>query len=390
MNIAILVSSIQGGGMERVAAQMSDMLSDAGHKLYLVVSAFDRRTAYTHTGKVIVEPFQFGEKNQSLRREVALVFYNARLAAKVKTRYKIDVTISFAPEMNMVNMLSGTRDKKILTIHNCLSESHELNRLYCKRITYKIYNHAYKVITVSRWCRKDMIQNYGIKKNKVKVIYNPVKNGSVPSIIFKRENIVLIVGRLQDEKQQWHIIRAFKKVLDEVPDTKLIIAGKGENKKYLQRLCIDSGISNQVFFKGFVKEIDKLYQQAKCVVFSSASESFSCAAAEAMSKGVPVVTADCPGGIREVITGNAGCNLKIDQLTIVKGGILTPRVDGTKYSAEKPVTKAEHKLAEGIVYLLKNEAKRLEIASNCLEISKLFSEDIIKKKWLELLEMAGK
>ncbi len=386
MNIAILVHSIQDGGMEHVAAQMSEMLSGAGHKVYIIVSGFDRGKAYAYTGKIVVEPFHLLKTGQSLGKDIEMMFYNVYLAAKVKKRYKIDATISFAPEMNMVNMFSGIRDKKILTIHNCLSESHELGRLYNKRITYKIYNYSYKVVTVSRWCRKDMIQNYGVKKNKVEVIYNPVRNDGVLGINIKKENVVLIVGRLQDEKQQWHIIRAFKMVLDEIQDAKLIIAGKGENMKYLQKLCIDSGMSDRVFFKGFVKEIDKLYQQAKCVVISSASESFSCAAVEAMSKGVPVVAADCPGGIKEVITGKQECNLKINQLTIVKGGVITPRLDGIKYGADEPVTEAECELAKGMIYFLKNEEKYLEIASNCIEIGKLFNEDVIKKKWLNLLE----
>lgn len=385
MNIAILVHSLQDGGMEHVAAQMSEMLSGAGHEVYMIVSGFDRGKAYAHTGKIVVEPFRFGKMGQSLKREIEMMFYNAFLAAKVKIRYKIDVTISFAPEMNMVNMFSGIRDKKILTIHNCLSESQELGTLYSKRITYKIYNYSYKVVTVSRWCRKDMIQNYGVKKNKVGVIYNPVRNDGIQDINLKKENVILVVGRLQDEKQQWHIIRAFKRVLDEMQDAKLIIAGKGENRKYLQRLCIDSGISDRVFFKGFVKEIDNLYQQAKCVVISSASESFSCAAVEAMSKGVPVVAADCPGGIKEVITGKQGCGSKINRLTIVKGGAITPRLDGIKYGADEPVTEAECELAKGMIYFLKNEEKYLEIARNCIEISKLFDEDVIKKKWLKLL-----
>ena len=36
MNIAILVHSLQDGGMEHVAAQMSEMLSGAGHEVYMI------------------------------------------------------------------------------------------------------------------------------------------------------------------------------------------------------------------------------------------------------------------------------------------------------------------------------------------------------------------
>lgn len=390
MNIALLVPSIQGGGMERVAAQMSTFFSNAGHMVYIVVGIFDKRKAYTHAGKVVVEPLKFGRIDQPLNEEIPIILHNIYYVTRVKREYRIDITISFAPEMNIVNMCSGIRDKKVLTIHNCLSERRELKGLCYNHMIYKIYNHAYKVVTVSKWCKEDMIYNYDIKRNKIKVIYNPVEANKPPESFSKRENIVLIVGRLQDIKQQWHIIRAFKKVLEEVKNAKLIIAGSGENKKYLEQLCIHSGISDRVFFEGFVREINKLYQQAKCVVFSSASESFSCAAVEAMANGVPVVTADCPGGIREVITGNGRCDYKISRITITKGGIITPRLDGIKRWADRPVTKAESDLADAIIYLLKNETKRLEIANRCLQISELFSMDIVKNEWLKLLEEAGR
>lgn len=91
---------------------------------------------------------------------------------------------------------------------------------------------------------------------------------------------------MHDVKQQWHIIRAFKIVLEQVPDAELIFAGKGENEKYLRKLCHDLNIEKNVFFKGFVNKIDDLYRQAKCVVFSSSSEAFPCSVIEAMSYGV--------------------------------------------------------------------------------------------------------
>ena len=41
--IAILVHGLYGGGMERVAAQLSIMLSDAGCDTYLIVGGFNKR-----------------------------------------------------------------------------------------------------------------------------------------------------------------------------------------------------------------------------------------------------------------------------------------------------------------------------------------------------------
>lgn len=382
--IAILVHGLYGGGMERVAAQLSIMLSDAGCDTYLIVGGFNKRETYQYKGKIITIPFNLN-RQQSMGRAFAVMLYNAYLLRKCKIANQFDVTISFAPEMNMANMFSGTRDKKIVTIHSCLSVRNDLKGLYYKRNLYKMYNHAYKVIAVSKWCREELIDHYGIKRDKVKVIYNPVQNSSRKYISTAKENIVLVVGRLQDIKQQWHIIRAFKTVLAKVPDAKLVIVGQGENRSYLGRLAKDMDIDDKIFFKGFVKKIDMLYQQAKCVVFSSASEAFPCSVIEAMSYGVPVAAADCPGGMREILAGDLKLSHQVHEVVVVKGGVLTPRLDGIKYDGAKALTRAERKLAEGIIYLLQNETDYANLVKNCFEISQLFHEKIMKRKWMLLI-----
>jgi len=383
--IAIIVSSLYGGGMERVAAQISILLSDFGYDVYLLVNGFNKRNAYRYKGKIIVLS-QIDFKNNCLwGEEIIDLIYSGYQVAKIKRQYGIDITISFAPPKNLINMLSGIKDKKILTIHSCLSQRKDLKGISYMPKIFKLYNYADKVIAVSKWCKKDLISNYGIKKSKVEVIYNPIENSAYQRIKETTKNTVLVVGRMHDVKQQWHIIRAFKNVLKEIPDAKLMFAGKGENEKYFRRLAHDLNIENSIFFKGFVNEIDTLYSQAKCVVFSSASEAFPCSVIEAMSYGVPIVAADCPGGIREIIVNKEICLSDIKKATIVSGGVLTPRLDGIKYSAEIPLTKAEHEMAKGIIYLLTNESVRALMIKNCLKISKLFDEKRIANQWLKLM-----
>ncbi len=385
--VAILVQGLYGGGMERVAAQLSIMLSDAGYDTYILVRGFNKRKAYRYKGKIISIPLAVCDGRQSIGIESVLMLRNAYLLRKCKKINKIDITISFAPEMNVMNMLSGTGDRKILTVHSCLSVRQDFAGLCYKHNMYRMYNYAYKVIAVSKWCEKDLIDHYGVNANKVRTIYNPIEGNDRSDGILIKENIVLIVGRLQDIKQQWHIIRAFKMVIEKIPDAKLIIAGQGENRKYLHNLSVDLGINNNVIFEGFVKEIEELYQQAKCVVFSSASEAFPCSVIEAISQGIPVVAADCPGGIREIIAKNDDCGSKIEKATKVSGGILTPELDGIKYDAKTPLTAAECEMAKGIIYLLENNCA---YAESCLKISSEFNESRIMKKWLELMGEIGK
>lgn len=383
--VAIMVGSLHGGGMERVAAQLSVMLSNFGLEVYILTAGFDKRKAYRYGGKVIFFPyFSLGVFSLHVK-ELGLLFYDACRVAKLKRKLKIDYTISFAPEMNFLNMVSGRGDKKVLTIHSCQSLRKDFHGICHQKEFFKIYNKAYKVVAVSRWCKKDLIDYYGVRRNKIKVIYNPVDAKSRKPDAITKENIILVVGRMHDIKQQWHIIRAFKNVLNEVPDAKLIIAGTGENYKYLRKLSVELAIESKVIFKGFVKEIDNLYSQSKLTVFSSASEALPCSVIESVSFGVPVVAADCPGGIREIIASGNLCGDVIRERTIVKCGMLVPKVDGKKYGSGEPLTKAETEMAKGIVFLLNNEIIREELVQNCLKYSRIFDEKRIAEKWKKLL-----
>lgn len=383
--VAIMVGCLSGGGMERVAAQLSVMLSDSGYEVYILVCTFDRKRAYKHKGRVVVFPCTFFDKSGGIIKEIGSLLHDGYLLAKLKRKYQIDFTISCAPEMNLLNMLSRGKDKKILTIHSCLSVRKDFTGLCYRKELFKMYNYSYKVVTVSKWCKQDLAEHYGVRKNKIEVIYNSVNAREEYDDTERKENIILVVGRLHNVKQQWHIIRAFRNVLNEIADAKLVIAGAGENGRYLKSLSRKMKIDEQVVFKGYVSDIGELYQQAKIVAFSSASEAFPCSVIEAISNGVPVVASDCPGGLREVITYNEPCDERVKGYTLVKCGILVPRFDGRKYNADDPLTKAEIEMSKGIIYLLKNESVRKNLISNCLVVSKVFDEKKIRDRWKGLL-----
>lgn len=386
--VAIMVGCLCGGGMERVAAQLSVMLSNFGFEVYILVHAFDKRNVYEYKGKVITFSYAFFNESKGIVREKLLLLHNIYLLTKFKQKKQIDFTVSFSHEMNVLNMFSGVKDKKILTIHSCLSVRKDFNGFYYHKAFFKLYNYFYKVVAVSKWCKQDLVDNYGIRENKIEVIYNPIalENEYEYENVSLKENIVLVVGRLHDVKQQWHIIRAFKKVVNELPDARLVIAGIGENGRYLRTLVKQMDMEEHVMFKGFVNKIDELYRRAKIVAFSSASEAFPCSVIEAISNGIPVIAGDCPGGIREIIAYDTPCDNVIKNYIFVKCGILVPKFNGKKYHADVPLTKAEFEMAKGILYLLKNELVRKNLVKNCLMRSRQFDEKKIEKQWKKLLQ----
>lgn len=83
--------------------------------------------------------------------------------------------------------------------------------------------------------REDLIEHFGVKQDKVIAIYNPcyietikdkIQGEKLPDddeqfFINNKGNIVLTAGRLVDQKGQWHLIRAFSRVINKMPDANL-------------------------------------------------------------------------------------------------------------------------------------------------------------------------
>ncbi|MEY8480576.1 glycosyltransferase [Lachnospiraceae bacterium 48-21] len=115
---------------------------------------------------------------------------------------------------------------------------------------------------------------------------------------------ILSVGELNVNKNHQVIIRALKEMDD--LKTKYFIAGKGEQKKKLDKLIKELGLSGKVKLLGFRRDIPELLRASDCFAFPSRREGLGIAAVEAMAAGVPLVTS-ASGGIKDYcISGITG------------------------------------------------------------------------------------
>ncbi len=380
--VGILVWALDSGGMERVASQLSLMLAENGYEIYLFVVHHNRNKSYSFAGKLVVCPCVID--TSSLSREVFSYLVNAAIIREMKQKYHIEAMISMAPEMNLINILSGTGDRKILTIHNCMSLRYDMKNLaYHKRLML-LGNMAYKVVAVSNWCKVDLCKNYHIRRDKLQVIYNPALIEKRP-VKYPKRQILLAVGRLVEIKQQWHIIKAFKHVYERIPTAELWIAGEGSEKNRLEKLAYDLGIMSRVRFLGFVKNIDDVYSEAKIFALSSKSEAFPCAAVEALAHGLPIVASDFPGGIREAIgavTRENSSQYPID----AKAGLITRDHDNTGMPYSLQISWSEIEMGEAVISLMENDEIYRKKTEMCGCMIKKFEKERITKQWIKLLK----
>lgn len=170
---------------------------------------------------------------------------------------------------------------------------------------------ARKIITVSQFCKQEIITKYGIQPSKISVIYN----GVYPEHYVHSENeveamrsrisdasdfLALFVGRLERRKGLPLLIEAFKLVSQKL-NARLIIVGAGKQEPFRQ-IAHSLGIDSRVSFLGFVDNLTlrRIYSACDLLVSSSYLEGFGITLLEAMASEKPVVALNV-GGIGEIV-----------------------------------------------------------------------------------------
>jgi glycosyltransferase involved in cell wall biosynthesis len=165
---------------------------------------------------------------------------------------------------------------------------------------------ADRIITVSHAMQEDLVR-HGWPKSKISVVWNGVdpehynprkcKPEEVEAIRSKygikpEEKMVLFLGRLTWVKGVINLVQAMPMILEEYPNTKLVILGKGEQQSDIVEAATKLGISSKVVCRfEFVPEKERIlhYAAADVCVFPSTYEPFGIVSLEAMAMEKPIV-----------------------------------------------------------------------------------------------------
>lgn len=159
-----------------------------------------------------------------------------------------------------------------------------------------------QVIATTDMEKRHLIRR-GVKQKKITVIPNGV---TLPPMDVPTKNlgkVILCLARLDAaHKGQDILLQAMPKVLSNVPDAKLWVAGEGNDLEKLKELTKKLKIGGSVEFKGPIDDSTKFLYLKNCrlLCISPRTESFGLVYLEAMAYGLPIVTTSA-GGIPEVV-----------------------------------------------------------------------------------------
>jgi glycosyltransferase involved in cell wall biosynthesis len=145
------------------------------------------------------------------------------------------------------------------------------------------------------------------------------------------------VGHLVERKGHHHVIRA----LPQLPETDLVIVGSGPDRRALEKLASQVGVSDRVRFMGAVDQhrLCRIYNALDAVVLASSREGWANVLLESMACGTPVVASPVWGTPEIVAAPEAGVLMSsTDEQGVIAGvtrlfEALPPR-DATRRYAE--------------------------------------------------------
>jgi L-malate glycosyltransferase len=186
------------------------------------------------------------------------------------------------------------------------------NRTFAPVVEFSI-NKSDGVTAVSSSLKNDTMPLFNIT-NDIKVIYNFIDFNRFKKINkdhFKKiiapngEKILVHTSNFRKVKRVEDVIFTFKKVYEKIP-CKLLLIGDGPERQYMEELCRQIGLCDEIRFLGKQDAVEELLAISDLFIIPSGNESFGLSALEAMACEVPVISSNV-GGLPEVnIHGETG------------------------------------------------------------------------------------
>ncbi len=386
--ILFVISTLNTGGAQRAFANMSLGLPEGWGADFLLND--DQNISYDYRGNIISLGVAPQADKTKLSYQLRVFLRRIFRLRQLKATGEYVACISGLASANAVNILTGNKFcKTIVSFRIFMSKvvTGDGIKGWIKRVTTKwLANRADHVVAVSERMRLDLIDNFNVHPDKVVTIYNGYPLEEIDRLTrepldaqqmewFANANqMIVTVGRLDEQKDHATLIKAFAKVRNDYPYVRLLILGEGEKRQELQGMINQLGMEENVILCGFQENPYKIVARCDAFVLSSLYEGFPNTLAESLCIGIPAISTDCDSGAREILAPDTDVLHKIDdQISLEKYGILCPVGDVDR-------------MAEALLTLLGDGKLLVEYRGKSRERSRQLSINQMMLRWIELVE----
>lgn len=302
MKLVLVISSLGGGGAERVMTLLANEWVERGDEVTLITLASDRMDRYPLNPSVRRIALDVAGNSANLLAAIGNNLVRIRALRRAIAASRPDAVISFIAESN-VRVLIAAAGLRVPVI---ISERTALNGHHMRGVWRTLRRWSYpRATAIVAQTRRSAADLEALVRRRVEVIANPVTVEPRPDDAIADERTgtrtLLAVGRLSPEKGFDLLIEAFAQAAPRHPGWNLVILGEGPLRAALERKVAEHGLGARISMPGFDAHVRRLMRRADLFVLSSRYEGFPNALLEAMTEGLACVSFDCDAGPRELI-----------------------------------------------------------------------------------------
>lgn len=355
--IALVVSSLEAGGAERVMATLANEWASKAE--VFVITIGDANADFYELDKRI-KRYDLKLTRPS-RNAIEGAFANLKRVRQLRARLSAlrpSVIISFGTTTNILTLLAAGATHEVMVSERTDPRHHHIGGLWSllRKLTYP---QAGRVVVqtegVAQWVR------HHIPRARVAVIPNPLPRDlliqPVPPLPRGPERRLVAMGRLSEEKQFGLLIQVFSRLAQGFPDWSLWIWGEGPLRQALEEQVKALGLQGRVLLPGRTRQPWCELAKADVFVLPSRYEGFPNVMLEAMALGRPCVAFDCDSGPRELSEDDVAARL-------VEAG-------------------NNEELSTVLRRYMSNDESRRQLAALAVSVRTRFNPDVIRLRWEE-------
>jgi GalNAc-alpha-(1->4)-GalNAc-alpha-(1->3)-diNAcBac-PP-undecaprenol alpha-1,4-N-acetyl-D-galactosaminyltransferase len=362
--LTAVIGTLDAGGAERIMAVLTDAWAERGWDVTLLLTQVDEEHGvfFEPNPLVAVKHLDLYRVSRGPIDAARSNLHRIRVLRSAIRASRPDAVLAFITDTNVLAILAMLGEKTPVVVEEHIYSAWPPMPLPWRLLRLLTYPLAASVIGLTPSALATLGPARG---RRGRVIPNPVMPPPPGETNPSAPPTMVAIGRLVPQKGYDILLPAFAQVATAHPDWRLEVWGEGPERPELERLRDALGLSDRVTFPGTTRQPYGVLRRASMFVMSSRREGFPTVLGEAMSCGLPVLSADCPSGPRELIRDG------VDGLLVAPGDVQA--------------------LAAGMERLMADPDLAWRLASRAPEVVERFSLSRVLERWDDVFaEVTGR
>lgn len=389
--IMLIVPMLHQGGFERICVMTARLLEPYYDVVLVVFSLED--IAFDVTGITVID-LKLGVRKGKIFK-IINVFKRGYALRQLQKKLKTDISYSFGMTANIANAFSRNN---LLKLTGCHSFEEIKKGGYMKLIGKRCDS----IFCCSKKMADMVEKTYGF--SNVFPLWNPCdiegilaqseKSEKEEDFFDTSDKILVSMGREDDVKGFWHLLKCFRRIWEERQDVRLMIVGDGDFIEY-KELAKKLEIENKVWFTGLKNNPFPYLNKCDLYLLTSLSEGLPNALVEALALSLPIVSVNCKSGPAEILHEDWRAAEGKKQIFFADYGVLTPELSWEKkleveWKDQRIVLEnSEENFAEAVLQMLSDDKLYERYVKTGSGRAKDFSKEAYIKELVNYIEKKG-